>query len=66
MTKHSAPASDLSPQVAESLVKLKRVIDLGTAAAKRDLAQWLDQMPNVKDPAVITVALLETALDRYL
>ena len=42
MTKHSAPASDLSPQVAESLAKLKRVIDLGTAAAKRDLAQWLD------------------------
>jgi hypothetical protein len=58
--------SGLSPQLAESLAKLKRVIDLETAAAKRDLARWLDQMPNVKDPTVITVALLETALDRYL
>jgi hypothetical protein len=66
MTKPYAPASGLSPQLSESLARLKRVIDLGTAEAKRDLAQWLDQMPNVKDPAVITVALLETALDRYL
>jgi hypothetical protein len=65
MTKHYATA-DLSPQLAETLASLKRVIDFETAAAKRNLAQWLDQMPTVKDPTVITVALLETALDRYL
>ena len=66
MTKPSGTASGLAPELARSLADLKHVIDLGTAAAKRDLAQWLDQMPNVKDPAVITVALLETAFDRYL
>ena len=40
--------------------------DVQAAVAKRDLAQWLDQSPGPRDSTVIRIALLETALDRYL
>jgi hypothetical protein len=48
------------------LAKLKSAIDFQVAVLKRDLAQWLEQRPEPRDSTVIRIALLETALDRYL
>ena len=48
------------------LGKQKSAIDVQVAATKRDIAQWLDQKPGAKDSTVMRIALLETALDRYL
>ena len=46
--------------------KLKSALDCHVADAKRDLALWLDQRPRPDDRMAVTIALLETALDRYL
>ena len=51
---------------AHELGKLKSTVDFQVAAVKRDLAQWLDQRRGAKDGSAIRMALLETALDRYL
>jgi hypothetical protein len=46
--------------------KLKSAIDFQVAAIKRDLAQWLHQRQGPTDSTTIRIALLETALERYL
>jgi hypothetical protein len=58
----NAPTSTIDA----ALGKLKATIDVQAAVTKRDLAQWLDQSPGPRDSTVIRIALLETALDRYL
>jgi hypothetical protein len=66
MTENAAAPAGLGPELIDSFAKLKTAIDVQVAATKRDLAQWLDQKPGPKDSTVIRIALLETALDRYL
>ena len=36
------------------------------AEIKRDLAQWLDQTRDSSESAPLSIALIETAFDRYL
>jgi hypothetical protein len=46
------------------VVRFRRTLEAGVAAVKRDLAQWLDE--HRPDHTATRIALLETALDRYL
>jgi hypothetical protein len=46
--------------------KRKSAIDVQIAAARRNLAQWLDQKYGSRHRAAIQIALLETAFDRHL
>ena len=66
MTGNAAAPAGPGPELIDSFAKLKSAIDVQVAATKRDIAQWLDQKPGQKDSTVIRIALLETALDRYL
>jgi hypothetical protein len=61
----AAEASDLGPELIESLAGLRHAMDSSVAAIKGDLAHWLDQRGSENSTA-IWAALIETAFDRLL
>jgi hypothetical protein len=64
MTKKTPPPLRVDGELAESTARSKRRFEARVAEFKRDLAEWLDANPS--HDAAIRIALLETALDRYL
>jgi hypothetical protein len=64
MSNHTNTDPDL--QLAANVKILRRRMDAKVAEIKRDLAQWLDQIEHPADTVPTSIALLETAFDRYL
>jgi hypothetical protein len=53
-------------QLADDMATIKRGIETRVATIKGDLKQWLDDACDPADDTPISLALLETAFDRYL
>jgi hypothetical protein len=64
MTEKPTPPLPFDGELAESTAGSKRRFEARVAEFKRDLAEWLDANPS--HDTAIRIALLETALDRYL
>jgi hypothetical protein len=66
MTQKTATPPALDAELAENIATIKRGVQAKVAEIKRDLAQWLDQTRHPSESAPVSIALLETACDRYL
>jgi hypothetical protein len=66
MTEKTATPPGPDAELAENIATIKRGVRAKVAEIKRDLTQWLDQTRDPSESAPVSIALLETACDRYL
>jgi hypothetical protein len=50
----------------EQMATIKRGIEARVKGIRRDLETWLDEVHEPADSTPVSLALLETAIDRYL
>jgi len=62
------PTSPLVPdaELARNIATVKRGVDARVGEIKRGLAHWIADTATSADHTPVSIALLETAIDRYL
>lgn len=53
-------------ELAKNMATVKRGVDARVGEIKRGLAQWIGDSASFTDHTPVSIALLETAIDRYL
>jgi hypothetical protein len=66
MTEKTAARPALDAELAKNMATIKRGVEARVREIKRHLAQWLGDIPIPADHTPVSIALLETACDRYL
>jgi hypothetical protein len=66
MTDKAAANPEPDAELASNIATVKRGVEARVGEIKRDLAQWLCDTTTSADHTPVSIALLETAIDRYL
>jgi hypothetical protein len=66
MTDKTAANPEPDAELASNIATVKRGVEARVAAIKRGLAHWLNDTTTSADHTPVSIALLETAIDRYL
>ena len=66
MTDKAAANPEPDAELASNIATVKRGVDARVAEIKRGLAHWLGDTTSPADHTPVSIALLETAIDRYL
>ena len=65
MTDKTPAPPEADPEMAKNVATIRRGVEARVADIKRDLAQWIDETTSSADHTPVSIALLETAIDRY-
>jgi hypothetical protein len=66
MTEKAAAKPVPDAELAKNMATIKRGVEARVGEIKRDLAHWLDDITTPADHTPVSIALLETAIDRHL
>jgi hypothetical protein len=66
MTDKTPAPPETDPEMAKNVATIRRGVEARVADIKRDLAQWIDETTSSAEHTPVSIALLETAIDRYL
>jgi hypothetical protein len=66
MTDKTAANPEPDAELASNIATVKRGVEARVAEIKRGLAHWLDDTTSSADHTSVSIALLETAIDRCL